>query len=107
MRSGSGWAAGVYSVGLRIGEAGRMLPHSPLTYVAVHLELPAYLWPFGTTDNGIFLSLELTVIIVLLIAKVGLICGVSRVYLSSYPSFPTLPFSFLEPTQVVRIGALL
>lgn len=69
-----------------------MFPHSPLTYVAVHLELPTYPWPFGTTDNGIFLSLELTVIIVLLIAKAGLICEVSRSYLSSYPSFPTLPF---------------
>ena len=80
------------SVGLRIGEAGYMFPHSPLTYVAVHLELPTYPWPFGTTDNGIFLSLELTVIIVLLIAKAGLICEVSRSYLSSYPSFPTLPF---------------
>lgn len=56
---------------------GHILPHSPLTRVAVHLELPVYRWPFGATDIGIFLGPELTVIIVLFIAKTGLAYEVS------------------------------
>jgi len=72
-----------------------MLPRSPLTRAAVHLELPVYRWPFGTTDIGIFLSPELTVIIVFFTAKTGLVYEVPGVYPQSYLSFSAFTFILL------------